>query len=124
MKFGHLLFIDWDKKEWENFYLLMAYFIWEFLLEGLKKPHINVAERAMKMEAHPKFIEYMNTSIKIGTKYNKKEVYDQFYTQNPGVGKIEMNKFRRWLKLYADAYEYKLNEPHSGNDNFFEFSLE
>ena len=124
MKYGHLLFIDWDKKEWENFYILMANFLWSYLLDGLVLPKINVAERALKMQAHPKFIEYMNTQFKPRVKYNKKEVYDKFYNQNPKVGKVEPTTFRKWIKLYADALSYKLNESHSGNDNFFEYSLE
>jgi hypothetical protein len=124
MKYGHLLFIEWGKKEWENFYLLMAYYLWFYIAGGLHMQKINVAERALKMEVHPKFIEYMNTQIKPSTKYNKKEVYDQFYAQNPTVGKIEPTTFRKWFKLYADAYGYKFNESHSGNDNFFEYSFE
>jgi len=123
-KYCNLFFIDWDKEEWENFYLLMAYCIWNYLSSGIKKPKFNIAERTLKMEAHPKFTEFMPANIKVGVKYNKKEVYEKFYNQNPKVGKVELSTFRRWLKLYADAYGYILNEPHSGNDNFFEYSLE
>ena len=124
MKFGHLLFLEWDKKEWENFYLLMAHSIWYYLMFGIISQRINVAERALKMESHPKFIQFMNNQIQTGIKYNKKEIYDKFYSQNPGVGTIQLTTFRNWLKLYADAYSYKFNETHSGNDNFFEYSLE
>lgn len=125
MKYGHLLFIDWDKKEWENFYLLMANFLWLYLMEGkIIMPKINVHERALKIHANPKFINFTSTNIKPGVKYNKKDVYEQFYNQNPGVAKIELTTFRKYLKLFADAYSYKFNESHSGNDNFFEYSLE
>lgn len=123
-KFGNLFFIDWDKEEWQSFYLLMAHAIQTYLLKGIVEQKYNTTERALKMQAHPKFIEFNDMQTKVGIKYNKKDVYDQFYNQNPGVGKIEMTTFRNWLKLYADAYGYKFNESHSGNDNFFEYSLE
>lgn len=122
--FGHKFFTDWKEQEWEDFYLLMADCISEYLSFGIKKQQINIAKRTLKMEAHPKFIVFMNQQIKGGIKYNKKEVYDQFYNQNPNVGKVELKTFRNWLKLYADAYGYKFNESHSGNENFFEYSLE
>jgi hypothetical protein len=126
MKYGHLLFLEWDKKEWENFYLLMAFFVWYYLMDvdGIRIQKVNVAERALKMEAHPKFINCINTKINLGVKYNKKDIFDQFYSQNPSVGKVEMTTFRKWLNLYAEAYGFKFNETHSGNDNFFEYSLE
>ena len=122
--FGNLFFIDWDQTEWESFYLLMAYAIQTYLKNGFVEQKYNTNERALKMEAHPKFIEFNNEQIKVGVKYNKKDIFDQFYNQNPGVGNVEMTTFRKWLKLYADAYGYKFNESHSGNDNFFEYSLE
>lgn len=123
-KYGHLLFIDWENKEWENFYLFMAYCTMAYLSQGIVFPMINVHERALKMQAHPKFLQYFDTQIYPGIKYNKKDVYELFYDQNPGLGKIELTTFRKWLKLYADAYSYKFNESHSGNDNFFEYSTE
>jgi len=125
MKYGHLLFIDWDKTEWEKFYILMATFLWKYLLyQKIIPQKINAKERALKMQAHPKFIEFVNAQINPGVKYNKKEIYDQFYNQNSGVAKVELTTFRKWLKLFAEAYSFKFNESHSGNDNFFEYSLE
>jgi hypothetical protein len=103
----------------------MAHFLWiYFRKEEILAQKINANERALKIQAHPKFIQFINTVIDPGVKYNKKEVYDLFYSQNPEVGKIELTTFRKWLKLYADAYSFKFNESHSGNDNFFEYSKE
>lgn len=122
--FGHLFFTQWKHKDWEDFYLLMAYCISEFLTFGIKEQEINIAERTLKMEAHPRFLEYAKNQFKVGVKYNKKEVYDHYYDQNPGVSIIELTTFRLWLKLYADANGFKFIESHSGNDNFFQYSLE
>jgi hypothetical protein len=120
-----LFFIDWTDEDWENFFLLMAHCIWKYLEKGkIIMPKFNVAERALKMQTPPTFTEYMNADIKPNVKYNKKTAYDAFYTKNPTVGRVELTTFRKWLKLYADAYGYKMNETHSGNDNFFEYSQE
>jgi Family of unknown function (DUF5906) len=121
---GGLFFIEWGKEEWEDFYFVMANCISVYLESGIIMPKFNVAERALKMEAPSAFIEYVNTEIKPNVKYNKKTVYDAFYTKNPTIGRMELTTFRKWLKLYADAYGYKMNETHSGNDNFFEYSQE
>jgi len=124
IKYGNLFFIEWDNEEWECFYLFMGYCLWQYLKGGIIEPKFNVAERTLKMNAHPKFIEYVKAQINQSVKCDKRIVYDQFYNQNPGIGKVELTTFTRWLKLYADAYGYKFNESHSGNENFFEYSSE
>lgn len=122
--FGHLFFTGWDHKNWEDFYLLMANCISDFLTFGIKEQDINVAERTLKMQAHPKFIDYAKSQLTTGIKYNKKEVYNEYFDQNPEVVIIELTTFRLWLKLFADANKFKFTESHSGNDNFFQYSLE
>jgi hypothetical protein len=122
-EYGGLFFIEWTDDEWQEFFLHMAYCIWKYLEKGkVVLPNFNVAERSLKMQSPPVFIEFMNSEIKPNLKYNKKVVYDSFYTKNPTIGRIELTTFRKWLKLYADAYDYKMNESHSGNDNFFEYN--
>ena len=121
-KFGHLLYIEWDDKEWLKFYLFIAFCIQEFLKKGIIEPMFNVAVRKFKLEASPEFIEYMDTDSPLGVKANKKTVYDDFYSKYPGHYKIEMTTFRHWLKYFADAYGFEFIESHSGNDNFFELS--
>jgi hypothetical protein len=122
--YGRLFFIEWDKEEWEFFYKLMITCIRTYLINGLVAQGYNTAERALKLEAHPKFIEYAKANISLGNKYNKRTVYADYYSKHSEVGKVEMTTFRKWLKLFADANGYKFNESHSGNDSFFEFSKE
>jgi len=122
--FGHLFFTEWEHQDLEDFFLLMADCISDFLTFGIKEQEINIPERTLKMEAHPKFLEYAKTHFQTGIKYNKKEVYNEYYDQNPGVSIVELTTFRLWLKLYGDANGYKFIESHSGNDNHFQYSLE
>ncbi len=124
IKFGHLMYSGWDKNEWEKFFLFIAYCLQMYLLEGLIQPKFNIGERKLKMEASSEFIQYVNSNIEPGAKYNKKVVYDYFYTKFPSHFKIEMTTFRNWLKLFADAYGFGFYESHSGNDNFFEITTE
>jgi len=122
--FGHLFFTEWNHQDWEDFYLLMAECISDFLCFGIKEQQVNIPERTLKTEAHPGFLEYARNHFTTGVKYNKKEIYNEYYDQNPGVSIVELNTFRLWLKLYGDAKEFKFSESHSGNDNFFQYSLE
>jgi hypothetical protein len=122
-KFGHLLFTEWDSQEWSRFYSFMIYCLQQFLKKGIVNPGFNVAIRKLKMEATSQFIEFAQ-SIEYGVKHNKKKVYDDFYSKYPDHHKIEMTTFRNWLKYIADAFNLKFTETHSGNENFFEFSLE
>jgi hypothetical protein len=121
-KFGHLLFIEWDAEEWRKFYYFIIYCIQEFLKKGIVEPMFNVAIRKLKMEATQEFIDYMGSNGPYGEKANKKTVYDDFYSKNPGHHTIEMTTFRNWSKYFADAYGFTFTESHSGNENFFEFS--
>jgi len=123
-RYGQLLFDGWSKEEWENFYVLMARYISFFLKNGIIIPRINVAERALKISSPPKFIEYADNNFKTGIKYNKSDVYDDFYAKNPDVFRISMTGFHIWLSLYAQAYGYKMTETHSNSSNFFQYSLE
>jgi hypothetical protein len=124
MEFGHLLFTQWTPKDWEDFYLFMADCICHYLNSGIEEQEINIPERTLKMEAHPKFLDYAKSHFTAGVKYNKKDVYNKYYEDNPGVSIVEMTTFRLWLKLYGDSKRYKFIESHSGNDNFFQYSLE
>jgi hypothetical protein len=120
-KFGHLLFEEWIDDEWKKFYLFMAYCVQEFLKKGIVMPPFNVGIRKLKMETTPQFIEFVQ-GIETGVKYNKKTMYQEFYSKYPKHHTIELTTFRNWLKYVADAYNLTFTESHSGSDNFFEFS--
>ena len=123
-KFGHLLFMGWDNKEWENFYLFIAHCLQMFLMEGIVLPKFNVLERKLKIETTQEFMDFMNDHESIlGDKYNKQKVYEEFYDKHPNHYKVEKTTFRNWLKLYADAYGFSFHESHSGDDSYFELWL-
>lgn len=122
-RFGHLLFEGWDYKEWEKFYYFIAYCLQMYLLTGIIVPKFNVGERKLKIAATPEFIKYVHENVGFGTKYNKKEVYDDFYSKNPDHHKIELPTFRNWLELFAQAYGFGFFETHSDNNLFFEFTV-
>lgn len=119
-RFGHLLFKGWNNDEWEKFYLFMAYCLQMYLLEGIVEPQFNVAERTLKQNASPEFIKYADDNFETGVKYNKKEKYEEFLSKFPNHAKVGQNTFTKWTKLYADAYSYKVHEPHSGPESFLE----
>lgn len=122
-RFGHLLYINWNEKEWEKFYKTIVLSIQAFLLMGLIKPKFNVAERRLKLEATEQFINFINAQENlIGVKTNKKALYEKFYSKHPDHYKIELNTFTKWLKLVAEAYGFEYHATRSGDDLFFEFN--
>jgi len=121
-KFGHLLFIDWDQDEWEKFYLFITWCIKSYLEKGLIIPKFNVLERKLKQETPKEFRDYVNNHFEPLVKYDKKKVYDDFYTKFPDLAKVEINTFRNLLKLFSDAYGFGFYETHSGDINYFQFA--
>lgn len=117
------MYLDWSNDEWEKFYLFAMDCIETFLHFGLEEPLFNVGERTLKLNASPSFIDFISKSIRVGSRYNKKKVFEFFLTKFPKHPSIEQNTFTRWLKLYANAYGMELSETHSGDDNFFELTI-
>ncbi len=122
-RFEHLLFNHWDNSEWERFYLFMADCVQLFLMIGIVEPKFNIGERTLKINASQSFIDFINTEIDLGVKYNKKEVFEEFKTKFPDHPTIEQNTFTKWIKLYADAYSFTMTESHSGEVNYFELTF-
>lgn len=122
VKFGHLLYIDWSEEEWEKFFKTIIYALQAYLLMGLIKPKFNVAERKLKQTASTEFIDLMTEKCFDMGKTDKRELYESFYTKFPKHPKIELNTFTRWIKLFADAYDFKVFESHSGEKNFIELT--
>jgi len=123
-KFGHLLFNEWDIEEWERFYAFMAYCIESYLWLELIEPEFNFSERKLKIEATSEFIKYSNEYLTVGIKYNKKVVYEDFYTKNPNHHRLALTTFRNWIKLFAEAYGFGFFESHSGENLFFELTTD
>ncbi len=120
-RFSHLLFAEWEDSEWGKFYLFMTYCIQMYLLEGIVKPRFNVAERTLKLNAPQSFISWATFSTGPDEKFNKKDELEDYQIFDKNQANLEQNTFTRWMKLYADAFGYKVKETHSGSDNFIEF---
>lgn len=121
-KFGHLLFMGWGKKEWENFHLFMAHCLQKYLMKGIVRPNFNVCERKLKIETTQDFIKFMVNLNYYEGKLKKDVVYEDFYSEYPNHHDIGKTTFRNWLKLYANAHDLTFHESHSGDDSFFEYS--
>ena len=121
-QFGKRMFEGWDKDQWQLFYNTIANAILCYLIRGIVHPPVNIHERNLKVVANPKFIEFMEGHFHPNVKTNKKDFYDAFYSQYPELSKVTLTTFRNWLNLYGKYVGYKLNDTHSGSDNFFEYS--
>lgn len=123
MKYGHNLFLDWEKDgiEWQNFYVLMAYFLYYYMVNGIKQSNKSVEERLLVEAVDPSFITYIDENIKPNIEYNKATIYGCF-REYSNMDLLGITTFRNWLSLYAKAKGYKFNERHSMYDRFFTYT--
>jgi len=123
IKFGHLLFKDWDYKQWNLFYNWVANFLLIFLSEGLiYPPNANLLHKRLKASAGEEFIQFIDKNFKLNYKFNKLELYEEYCEKYKYARKINSQRvFTKCLRLYADANNLKIDETKSSSDYFFEF---
>lgn len=108
---------DWDHSEWNRFYLFMMRCAYLYMEKGLILPiESNVKINKLRQATNPDFAEMVQT-IEIGTEKTQKELMDQ-YVALSGDSDIKMQKFGKWLKLYASIFNLGLRK-RSGNGNIY-----
>lgn len=120
-EFGHRLFDDWDETEWNKFDSFMLICCKGFLKNGLIKPEsINLIDNKLKIETHPKFIEYMDDEINGDCKIDKGDFFNKFREKyKPEFFGMSPNQFSKWLSLWADYKGHILHHKKSNSKQFF-----
>jgi hypothetical protein len=110
-EFGHLLFDDWTDDQWLKFDNYMIYCLQIFLEEGLiQHDFVNLEKRKFIKETSFEFWEWSldEDNIKIGTRYDKKELYISFIEEYTDYKKwLTQKKFSSWvekLSVYKGVY--------------------
>ncbi len=119
-KFKHLLFNDWDDKQWNLFYNLMIICMQQYLLKGLiKPPPLNLAYKRLKTGAGERFISFVGRNARDGVKWDKEDLCQAYKAVTNH--KMSQRKFTIFLRLYAKAFNLKMVETKSGSDYYFTF---
>lgn len=120
-EFGHSLFTDWDKDEWNRFYNFSLQCVQWHKEEGLVKyPKGNFDVRKLVNDVVPEFIDFMDEpanaprnerleKITLLDKFNT-DLYQGLYNQ-----KLKPHTFHKWVKQYCKIKNLKFNPHKKGN---------
>jgi len=128
--FGHMLFDDWDDKEWSRFDNFMINCLQYYLFNGLKTHDFNNLEtRKFIKITNMEFYEWSKDgNLKHNTRIYKGDLYNEFIHEYPDYGngkyKLSQKRFRSYLEEYAKFYDLKYFEGKDHNGRWCEFEGE
>lgn len=116
--FGKLFFDEWDAAQWTLFDNYMIECCQYYLKNGLKEyEYVNLVRKKLIDETAPEFEEFIK-EIPNGKEQNKKELFESFKKTYEDFGQMKQNSFSKWIKVYAELYELKIDERKSGADRY------
>lgn len=128
--FGHKLFDDWDRDEWNRFYNLMFYCIKKYLTEGIKsiENSMSIKRKQIRVSYSEEFMEWMDNYFERGNKgkwWSTTELYKDFLVSNEFTAKdYSIHRFKKAIKTFCDVFNYTMEERRNRNeDNRKEISI-
>lgn len=121
-EYGHLLFDDWDKDEWNRFYNFMFYCIMFYLKNGIKdvKQRIYYKKKKIKSMFGEEFLSWFEDYSGNGAAnaHRFMDLYTQFQNVT-GFDKkdFSIKRFKKGLKIGAENFDYQLIEEKNRQDN-------
>jgi hypothetical protein len=108
--FGHLLFEDWDKDEWNRFYNLMFFSVSNYLMGGIKevKTSEKMKRKQIKLSFGEEFLEWFDHYKDNGCEDWKafKEVYNNFMLENDFDKKdYSQKRFKKGIEIASETFE-------------------
>lgn len=117
--FGHKLFDDWDKDEWNRFYNLMFLAVSYYFSFGIKKVEqgLKIKRKHIRLNFTEEFIDWWDLySEKGSTNFEPfKELYEGFLKQNDFDKKdYSQKRFKRALEESAEKFGFNLESKRDG----------
>lgn len=116
-EFGHLLFDDWDEKEWSRFDNFMIQCVQYYLINGLVKCDTNNIElRKYIKNTSFEFHEWTkeHDAFPVNQKNNKKEFFELLVSEYPDLKKfLSQKRFKIWIENYCKYYGFEYSEGNS-----------
>lgn len=117
--FGHKLFDDWDKDEWNRFYNLMFLAVTYYFSFGIKKVEqgLKIKRKHIRLNFTEEFIDWWDLySEKGSTNFEPfKELYEGFLKQNDFDKKdYSQKRFKRALEESAEKFGFNLESKRDG----------
>jgi hypothetical protein len=108
--FGHRLFDDWGRKEWNRYYNFVIWCVQQFLHRGLKDFTKNYKTKKLINETSCEIVNFYNYHVQYDYEYDKKDLY-RLYRNEQTNGKmgISQSAFTSQIKKCGD-YDDKVLE--------------
>lgn len=118
-EFGHMMFSDWNEKEWQMFDNFMIDCVKVYLSEGLiEHDFINLEVRKFIKETSYEFYEWASSeenSLAMGVRHDKSMKFMEFTEDYTDYKKwLSKKKFTNWLNQWGKYNKYKITDGKSG----------
>lgn len=104
-EFGHMLFDDWDEKEWGRFDTYMVESIQFYLTHGLLKgDYKNLTTRKFIKDTSHEFYEWvLDGNLPRNARINSPEKLEELLKEYPDLKKwLTQKRFSMWIETYAE----------------------
>jgi len=130
-EFGHNLFDEWDKEQWQYFDIFMVSCVQLFLQKGLIKPITkNVHLRKLRQQTSEEFCVFCENKLSLIEKNGKeyptqlmKERFMDDYEDYEHYRWFTQRTFNKWLKLYGTLFGYTVELRYSDNIHYVSFTV-
>ncbi len=120
-EYGRLLFDSWSSDDWSRFDNYMISNVQKYLNEGLTKTtSINADTKRFIQATCKDFFEFVregNIQLDVYC-YNQSKLHD-FQTETNSFKDLSTQKFKKWVREYANFKGYKYTEGHNYMGRFF-----
>ena len=117
MKFGRLLFDEWDNDEWSRFDNFMIQCAQYYLRNGLVKADFdNIETRKFIKNTSFEFYEWTKAheALPFNQRVSKREKYNELLEEYPDLKKwLSQKRFKQWLEEYCRFYSYEYREGNA-----------
>jgi hypothetical protein len=127
--FGHKLFDDWDKDEWNRFYNLMFIAVAYYLHYGVKDiaNGEKLKRKHIRLNFGEEFLDWWDNHVKenIGKWQPFKSLYNEFKIANDLESKDYSSKrFRKAIDEASERFEYQVGSRRTGSERINEICIE
>lgn len=117
MKFGKLLFDEWDDTEWSRFDNYMIQCAQYYLRYGLVKADFdNIETRKFIKNTSFEFYEWTRAheTLPYNQRVSKREKYNELLEEYPDLKKwLSQKRFKQWLEEYCRFYNFEYREGNA-----------
>lgn len=121
-KYGRRFFDEWEDRDWNYFYNLIAYAVKFYLRQGLVASQpINLRLSKLIHQTNEDFVDFCRTNIQPDNRYDKRDLYIKYKHEFPEYGNLTQRVFTDWLKRWGTYVNARVEEGHSGDTRHITF---